>query len=122
MSRIAFSGNVDVTRDFQFARVRSAKKAVKSVLKGKAKAALINDVQFKSFKGLPLTKDLLSIHSGPKLPGAIVAGVNRTSAKLSVALKKLCKTDGALCKEMRLTGFGAVDSAQLQSLGDALKK
>jgi len=121
MARVAFSGKLPLGKGISVNRVRSARRAIKNLLKGKAAAAIIDDVQLKSFKGLPLTSGLAAIHSGPALPAAITALVGKgKTTKLTAALTALCKKDRALCKEMRVTGFGPVKPARLKALSKAL--
>lgn len=121
LSRVAFAGAIDLDKDVKFERSRSARKAIKKLIKGDVAAVVIDDVQYRSFKGLPLTKELVAIHSGPELPGALVAGLGAVPKGLKSALLAICKKDGKACKDMRITGFGAVPVSQLKAWKEALK-
>ncbi|HIA02461.1 MAG TPA: hypothetical protein EYN66_11205 [Myxococcales bacterium] len=121
LSRVAFDGKLQVGKGFTLKRTRSPIRAIKSVLKDKAIAAIVNDAQRRSLKGLPGTEEINTIISGPKLPGAIVASVGKPAPALKKVLLGLCKAQKELCKEMRITGFGKVDSARLKSLEEKLK-
>ena len=120
LSRVAFDGKVDVA-GFTLSSTRSAFKAIKNVVKGKADAVILDDVQYNSLKGEKWAEGLEAVVSGPSLPGAIVAGVGSTPAKLAASLEQVCKDDQALCKDMRITGFGKVDTAKLTALEGLLK-
>jgi hypothetical protein len=121
LSKVAFDGRIAVGKDFQLKRTRSPIRAIKSLVRDKVIAAIVNDIQMRSLKGLPGTSEIKTILSGPKLPGAIVASVGKASKGLQKALLSFCKTEKALCKEMRITGFGKVNSVQLKSLGKKLR-
>ncbi len=120
-SKVAFAGKVDFASHFEFSPQRSALRAIKNVAKGKAAAVLLDDVQQRSLEGLPMAKELATLISGEKLPGAIVATVGAMDGKLHGALAGVCKSDAALCKEMRITGFSTVDAKQLTNLEQRLK-
>lgn len=121
-SRVGFGGRVDLERDFDFGRTRSPLRAVKNVAKGKAAAALLDDVQQRSLDGLPMARDLVTVLSGPELPGAIVAGVGLAPPRLGAALATVCKQEREACKEMRITGFAPVNAKRLLELEQQLSQ
>ena len=116
LTRVALESRVDVSKDFKVKRRRSALKSVKDVAKGKAAAALLDDVAQKALDGLPMAKDLVTVLSGPELPGAIVAGVGSTPSKLGEALLSLCTAHRSTCDEMRVKSFKKVDVTRLTEL------
>lgn len=116
LSKVAFDGKVDVETHFTLTRKRSGFGAVKRVARGRAEAAILDDNQYRALKDLPFAKDLSAVLSGPELPGAIVAGVGSSPSKLAPALAKVCTSAPALCKDMRITGFGTCDTAKLATL------
>ena len=122
LSKVAFKGQVDVGSAFTFERTRSARKAVKNVVKGKASAAILNDVQFNALKSSPKYSKLVSILAGPSLPGAIVADVGGSNTSLSAALMRICQEKKDACNKMRITGFTTVDAQQLIGLEKSLKE
>ena len=116
LTRVAFDGKVDVKTAFKLERTRSARKAVKNVVKQKTSAAILNDVQFNALQSSPKYSTLVSIVAGPTLPGAIVASVGSKSDTLTTALISVCKKHAEACKKMRITGFSDVDASTLSAL------
>jgi hypothetical protein len=112
--KIAFPIQAATVRALQISSVRSAYRAIKNVARDKAAAAIINDIQKRSLKGLKMAQGLAVIHSGARLPGALVAGTGgKVPGNLAKALRTLCQQDKKICKDMRLTGFKPVNAALL---------
>ena len=122
LSRVAFDSKVDVTKSFTLERTRSARKAVKNAVKGKAAAAILNDIQFKALQSSAKYSKLTSLLAGPTLPGAIVANTGEKDDTLHKALLGVCKKHAEACKKMRITGFETVDSEKLSTLEKSLNK
>ena len=120
LGRIAFGGKVNVEADFDLVATRSTPKTLKNILDGKAEAGIVTEQVYRTLASKPLTRDLVAIAVGPELPGAIVSGVGKAPAGLGDALRALCRKDAPLCAEMRITGFGAVDAAHLETLAKQL--
>lgn len=122
LSRVAFEGKISVETDFQFSRVRSPIRAIRNVVDGKAAAAILDDNQRRSLDGLPMAAEITVALSGRELPGAIVAGVGGVPTNLAAALTAVCAQHARECEEMRITGFAAVDAAQLTELEQQLSQ
>jgi hypothetical protein len=115
-SRVALGGQVNVDTDFDLTRTRTPLRAVKNVSRGRAAAALLDDVQQRALEGLPMAAELVTVLSGPALPGAIVAAVGTAPEGLEAALRTVCTRHAEVCQEMRVRAFSPVDSARLTTL------
>ena len=122
LTKVAFDNKVDVKTAFNLERTRSARKSVKNVVKQKTSAAILNNVQFNALKSSKKYSTLVSIATGPSLPGAIVASIGAPDDALQSALINVCKKHTEACEKMRITGFSAIDAKTLSTLEKKLNQ
>src|SRR5262249_23322511 len=119
ISKVAFGGKIDVEKHFAqvsfSAPLKTAQpsKPIKSVAKGEADAALIDDEQLAQMK--ELAPDLKVIWTSPPLPPTPVVAFTKNAtpadkAAFAKALPKICEAKGkAVCDSMFIEKFVPVD-------------
>jgi ABC-type phosphate/phosphonate transport system substrate-binding protein len=115
ISKVGFGGKVDVEKYFTLQKTAQPSKPIKSVAKGEADAALIDDEQLAQMK--ELAPDLKVIWTSPPLPPTPVVAFTKNAtpadkAAFAKALPKMCEAKGkAVCDSMFIDKFVPVDKA-----------
>jgi len=115
LTKVVFAGKYRAGQDFKLKQTPRALRALRNVSKGKADAALVDDLQFSSLKELPLFDKLEVIFESEEMPNlGLVYVAGRTSdadaKKLADALVGMCSdpVGKTMCKDFNVEGFEAV--------------
>ncbi|MDP6943182.1 MAG: hypothetical protein QF464_03450 [Myxococcota bacterium] len=116
LNRIVLAGR---SHRLTFEHTRRALKALRSVGRGKAEAALVDHEAVAHMGSLDLPHKLVSIYSSEGLPGLTMSarGSGDTVSRVQRALPKLCDGDGRkLCKTFKVKRFQSADPRRLRGL------
>jgi ABC-type phosphate/phosphonate transport system substrate-binding protein len=111
LSKIIFAGKIDAQTHFILKQSKRPLRAIRKVAKGKADAALVDDAQYASLKGLPLFSDLESIFESTPFPNVGMVATNSAKGKdiavFKRALIKMCsEPEGKkMCETFAVEGF-----------------
>ncbi len=115
LSKVVFAGKYQAGQHFTLKQTPRALRALRNVGKGKADAALVDDLQFSSLKQLPLFDKLEAIYESEEVPnlGLVYLDGRTTEAdarKLAQALVGMCSdpVGKTMCKDFNVEGFEAV--------------
>jgi ABC-type amino acid transport substrate-binding protein len=121
LSKVVFAGKYTAAQHFALKQTPRALRALRNVSKGKADAALVDDLQFSSLKQLPLFDKLEVIFESEEVPNlGLVFLDGRTSEadarKLAQALIGMCSdpVGKTMCKDFNVEGFEAVPPNALE--------
>jgi|SRR5579883_475572 len=116
VSRVIFDGKVDAATFFQLQPTSSTVKPFKSIDRGEADAALVDDDQLRHMKSLPFGQSLKVVYESPPLPPyPVVAFDKNVKAPEREAVRKallsLCSSkEGAeVCRSITIKRFEAID-------------
>jgi hypothetical protein len=117
VSRVIFGGKIDAERYFQLQPTNSPIKPFKSVDRGEADAALVDDDQYVHMKTLPFGKTLAVVYSSdPAPPYPVISFDDNVKGGDREAVRKailgFCSSKGGveICKSLRVTRFQAPDT------------
>lgn len=125
VSNVVFGGKIDADKHFKLESTNSPVKPFKSVDRGTADAALVDDAQLQNMKTLPFGKSLKVVYSSEALPpfpvvsfGKVVKAAERDQMKK--VLLGLCATSsgGRVCKSLSIKKFDPVDAKAFKSALD----
>lgn len=126
LNKVAFDGKLDVEKDFKLEKTASPQKPIKSVARGEADAALIDDEQLENMKTLPGGETLHVVWTSPALPPTPVVAFtkNVTPADreaMAKALPKICQSEKGkpVCDSIFIDRFIPVDKT---AFADAAKR
>jgi ABC-type phosphate/phosphonate transport system substrate-binding protein len=118
LSRVVLTGQVDAGSAWSLKQIGQALKGVRGVIRGDCEATLLDDEQFAKAKEITGGAELRAIYSSPALPQIPVVefGSSLPEKERNAFVKTLLdmcgsKAGGAVCKEMHITRFAALDKA-----------
>jgi len=124
LSRIVFQGKLSAGDHFELKQTNRALRAIRKVARGKADSALVDDIQFKSLKQLPLYSKLEIIYESKPIPNLGLVYVEGTARadeikRFAEALVGMCGDSQGkeICETFNVEGFehaepGVLDDAK----------
>ena len=116
VSRIVFEEKLEAEKFFVLQPTNSTVKPFKSVDRGEAEAALVDDAQLEHMKSLPAGQNLVVVWSSPSLPpypvvafDKVVKPAERDALKKAVLGMCSNKEGAEVCKQLQVTKFEPVD-------------
>ena len=112
LSRIVFDGKLEADKHFVLKQTNRALRAIRKVARGKADAALVDDIQFVSLKQLPMFKKLDVIYVSKDIPNLGLVYVDgladaKEISRFADALVNMCTDDKGkeICETFNVEGF-----------------
>lgn len=123
LSKVIFAGKLDAATHFKLEQTKRPLRSIRKVSKGQLDAALVDDVQFQSLKGLPLFADLEVIFESADVPNLGMVYVKGRAAdgdvkKFADALVGMCADDEGkkMCETFAVEGFELVPAGALDGV------
>ena len=123
LSKVIFAGTIDATTHFKLEQTKRPLRAIRKVAQGQLDAALVDDVQFQSLKGLPLFADLEVIFESADVPNLGMVYLkdragNEDIKKFGEALVNMCKDPEGkkMCETFAVEGFEPLPAGALDGV------
>jgi len=120
LSRVVFDGKLDAGTFFKLKQSKRPLRAIRKVAKGKADAALVDDMQYDMLKELPYFADLQVVFESTDVPNLGMVYVEGRAAsgdveKFTAALVNMCQDPEGkkMCETFAVEGFERVPDGLL---------
>ncbi len=120
LSKVVFAGKIDAATHFILKQTKRPLRAIRKVARGKIDAALVDDVQFQSLKGLPLFEKLAVVYESAEVPNLGMVYVKGRAGtddvkKFADALANMCRdSEGKkMCETFAVEGFEPIPAGAL---------
>lgn len=120
LNKVIFSGKLEAATHFILKQTKRPLRAIRKVARGKLDAALVDDIQFQSLKGLPLFEKLSVIYESAEVPNLGMVYVKGRAGdddvkKFADALVDMCRDiEGKkMCETFAVEGFERVPAGAL---------
>jgi ABC-type amino acid transport substrate-binding protein len=128
LSKVVFAGKLDAATHFDLKQTKRPLRAIRKVARGKLDAALVDDVQLQSLKGLPLFAKLSVIYESADVPNLGMVYVKGRAAagdvkKFADALANMCQdSEGKkMCETFAVEGFEPIPAGALDGVRELYK-
>jgi len=123
LSKVVFAGKLEAATHFDLKQTKRPLRAIRKVARGKLDAALVDDVQLQSLKGLPLFEKLSIIYESAAVPNLGMVFVKGRAGESDVkkfadALIGMCQdSEGKkMCETFAVEGFEPIPAGALDGV------
>jgi ABC-type phosphate/phosphonate transport system substrate-binding protein len=123
LTKVVFAGELDAATHFDLKQTKRPLRAIRKVARGKLDAALVDDVQLQSLKGLPLFDKLSVVYESAEVPNLGMVYVKGRAADVDIkkftdALANMCQdTEGKkMCETFAVEEFVPIPAGALDGV------